>query len=166
MTRLRAMPEYESLWERRTTFVDRDGVEYHLLCIPDLVQAKKTQRSRDWPVFELLVTIHYREHADAAHDERVNFWLREARTPELLTELCQRFPTQATALAAWRPLIRFAQQRSLAEVPLTVLSFRSLGETAVSIRPCSKRPSKTLRAWNASGRKSGTGADFRNPRAA
>lgn len=113
MTRLRAMPEFQALWERRTTFVDGDGLEYHLLCIPDLVYAKKTQRSRDWPVIELLVTIHYREHANAATDDRVDFWLREARTPELLVELCRRFPTQAAGLTAHRPLIRFAHERSL-----------------------------------------------------
>ena len=108
MTRLRAMPEFQALWERRTTFVDGDGLEYHLLCIPDLVHAKKTQRSRDWPVIELLVTIHYREHANAATDDRIDFWLREARTPELLVELCRRFPTQAAGLTAHRPLIRLA----------------------------------------------------------
>jgi hypothetical protein len=113
MTRLREMPEFRVLWERRTTFADSNGVEYHLLCIPDLVQAKKTQRSRDWPVIELLVTIHYREHANAATDDRVTFWLCEARTPELLTEICQRFPTQATELAARRPLIRLARESSL-----------------------------------------------------
>lgn len=113
MTRLRAMPEFEVLWKRRTTFVDDNGVEYHLLCIPDLVQAKKTQRSKDWPVIELLVTIHYREHAHAAPDDRVDFWLREARTPELLVELCRRFPTQATELMACRPLIRLALDRLL-----------------------------------------------------
>jgi hypothetical protein len=77
------------------------------------VQAKKTQRSKDWPVIELLVTIHYREHANAATDDRVTFWLREARTPELLVEICQRFPTQATELTARRPLIRLARERSL-----------------------------------------------------
>lgn len=113
MTRLRSMPEFEVLWERRTTLVDNDGVEYHLLCIPDLVQAKKTQRSKDWPVIELLVTIHYREHASDATDDRVDFWLREARTPELLIELCQRFPTQAAELAPHRPLIRLAREQSL-----------------------------------------------------
>jgi hypothetical protein len=113
MTQLRAMPEFQVLWERRTTFVDGDGLEYHLLCIPDLVHAKKTQRSRDWPVIELLVTIHYREHANAATDGRVDFWLSEARTPELLVELCQRFPTQAAGLTAHRPLIRLAHERSL-----------------------------------------------------
>ena len=44
MTRLRAMPEFASLWERRTTLVDDEDIEYHLLCIPDLVHAKKTQK--------------------------------------------------------------------------------------------------------------------------
>ena len=113
MTHLRAMPEFMSLWRRRTTLVDDDGVEYHLLCIPDLVQAKKTQRSRDWPVIELLVTIHYRQNAGETAGAHVDFWLREARTPELLAELCQRFPTQAANLTANRPLIRLARDRSL-----------------------------------------------------
>lgn len=113
MTRLRAMPEFTSLWERRATLVDDEGVEYHLLCIPDLVNAKKTQRNKDWPVIELLVTIHYRENAREARDHHVDFWLREARTPELLVELCQLFPTRAAELAPYRPLIRLAEERSL-----------------------------------------------------
>ena len=113
MTRLRAMPEFSTLWERRTTFADDEGLEYHLLCIPDLVQAKKTQRSKDWPVIELLVTIHYREHAHAVTEDRVEFWLREARTPELLVELCQLFPTRAAELATDRPLLGLAREPSL-----------------------------------------------------
>lgn len=113
MTRLRAMPEFASLWERRTTLVDDEDIEYHLLCIPDLVHAKKTQRSKDWPMIELLVTIHYRENARAATDHHVDFWLREARTPELLVELCHRFPTPAAELTPHRPLIRLAHERLL-----------------------------------------------------
>lgn len=70
MPRLRAIPSFTAVWDRRTTFVDGDGVEYHLLCIPDLVKAKKAQRSKDWPVIELLVTIHYRQHASEARDEK------------------------------------------------------------------------------------------------
>ena len=116
MTRLRAMPEFTSLWERRATLVDDEGVEYHLLCIPDLVDAKKTQRSKDWPVIELLVTIHYRENAREAQDHHVDFWLREARTPELLVELCQLFPTRAAELTPYRPLIRLAEERSLDDI--------------------------------------------------
>lgn len=113
MTRLRALPEFTSLWDRRATLVDDQGVEDHLLCIPDLVQAKKTQRSKDWPVIELLVMIHDRQHASEATDERVDFWLHEARTPELLVELCRRFPTQAAEATVNRPLIRLARDGSL-----------------------------------------------------
>ena len=113
MTRLRAMPEFAALWERRTTLVDDEDVEYHLLCIPDLVHAKKTQRSKDWPVIELLVTIHHRENATEATDHHVDFWLREARTPELLVELCHRFPTRAAELTPHRPLIRLAHEALL-----------------------------------------------------
>jgi hypothetical protein len=116
MTRLRSMPEFATLWERRTTFADAQGVEYNLLCIPDLVQAKKTQRSRDWPVIELLVTIHHREHAGHPTAEHIEFWLREARTPELLVQLCERFPHQADSLIGDRPLIQLARQRSLEEL--------------------------------------------------
>ena len=116
MTRLRSMPEFTTLWERRTTFADDEGVTYDLLCIPDLVQAKKTQRSRDWPIIELLVTIHHREHAGHPTAEHVDFWLREARTAELLVHLCDRFSREADSLNAARPLLRLARQRSLDEL--------------------------------------------------
>jgi hypothetical protein len=116
MTRLRSMPEFPTLWERRTTFADDQGVEYELLCIPDLVQAKKTQRSRDWPVIELLVTIHHRENAVHPTAEHIDFWLREARTPELLVDPCDRFPREADVLATQRPLIQRARQRTLDEL--------------------------------------------------
>lgn len=41
--------------------------------------------------------------------EQVRFWLREARTPELLVDLARQFPDAATALAAGlRPLLTAA----------------------------------------------------------
>jgi hypothetical protein len=116
MTRLRSMPEFPLLWDRRTTFADDRDTEYHLLCIPDLVQAKKTQRSKDWPVIELLVTIHYRENAASPTAAHIDFWLREARTPELLVELCERFPIQSREVVASRPLLQLAMDRSLDEL--------------------------------------------------
>jgi len=116
MTRLREMPAFHVLWDRRTTFVDDHDTEYHLLCIPDLVRAKKTQRSRDWPVIELLVTIHNREHGALPTDAHIDFWLCEARTPELLVELCARFPDRAHELQASRPLLQLASERSLDEL--------------------------------------------------
>jgi hypothetical protein len=50
----------------------------------DLVQAKKTQREKDWPVIDALVEAHYRALGDEPIPERVRFWLSESRTPERL----------------------------------------------------------------------------------
>jgi hypothetical protein len=108
MTRLRDLPEFAVLWERRTVITDATGEEFHLLSVPDLVEAKKTQRTKDWPVIELLVAIHYRENGAAPQRDWIDFWLLEARTPELLTELVARFPAEAGEAAERRPLLRLA----------------------------------------------------------
>jgi hypothetical protein len=108
MTRLRDLPGFSALWERRTVFQDDTGAEFHLLSIPDLVQAKKTQRNKDWPIIELLVAIHYRENSATPRPDWVDFWLREGRTPELLRELTVRFPTEARELLSARPLLAHA----------------------------------------------------------
>jgi hypothetical protein len=114
MTRLRGLPEYSVLWERRTVFADPGGVIFNLLSVPDLVAAKKTQRSKDWPVIELLVTSHYREHGAAPSLAWIQFWLGEARTPELLVELCRRFPDEARRSTGARPLLAHAITGDLA----------------------------------------------------
>ena len=113
MTRLRDLPGFATLWERRTVLADADGMEFNLLSVPDLVAAKKTQRTKDWPVIELLVSIHYRENHAAPQPDWITFWLREARAPELLAELVARFPAETGALAAHRPLLRLAQAGEL-----------------------------------------------------
>ncbi|MCW0219681.1 MAG: hypothetical protein OJI67_15260 [Prosthecobacter sp.] len=109
MTQMRGVSDFNKLWERRTTFGDDAGAEYHLLSVPDLVLAKKTQRSKDWPVIELLVAIHHRENIANANAEWIKFWLLEGRTPELLNDLCRRFPDEAAALQIQRPLLLIAQ---------------------------------------------------------
>ena len=108
MTRLRDLPDFATLWERRTVFQDDAGTEFHLLSIPDLVLAKKTQRSKDWPVIELLVTIHHRENAAAPRADWIAFWLHEARTPELLRDLTASFPNEVRAGQSARPLLTHA----------------------------------------------------------
>jgi len=113
LTRLRELPGFSRLWERRTTFQDRDGTEFHLLSVPDLVQAKKTQRSKDWPVIELLVAIHYRENQAEPRPDWVKFWLGEARSAELLEELVRRFPAAAAATRSCRPLLTHAIEGDL-----------------------------------------------------
>jgi len=108
MTRLRDLPDFSILWERRTVIADEAGGEFNLLCIPDLVEAKKTQRTKDWPIIELLVAIHYRENGPTPRPDWAQFWLLQARTPELLEELVRRFADEARANFSQRPLLRLA----------------------------------------------------------
>jgi hypothetical protein len=109
MTKLRDLDDFEILWQRRTVFSDPSGTEFHLLSVPDLVSAKKTQRSKDWPVIEALVGIHFEENRSNPKPEWISFWLAEARSPELLIDLVVRFPAEAAAMAAsTRPLLALA----------------------------------------------------------
>src|SRR5438445_5755299 len=80
MSKLRGVEQFPVLWERRTTLADTDGTTYELLSLPDLVQAKKTQRSKDWPMLQRLVEAHYLQHRGAPTPERQQFWLLEMRT--------------------------------------------------------------------------------------
>jgi hypothetical protein len=109
MSCLRGVDDFDALWSRRTTLTDTDGVVYELLALPDLVQAKKTQRSKDWPMLQRLLEAHYLQHRLAATSPQQRFWLLELRTPELLVEATQQWPELAEQIAAQRPLLRLAQ---------------------------------------------------------
>ncbi|MBI2946599.1 MAG: hypothetical protein HYY23_03070 [Verrucomicrobia bacterium] len=78
------------------------------MALEDLVQAKKTQRSKDWPMIEALVEGHYHATRTEPTAKRVRFWLAEARGPERLVELAGRFPAEARVLAGARPLLAHA----------------------------------------------------------
>lgn len=108
MTRLRDLPDFQVLWAARTTIRDENGETFELLSVEDLVQAKKTQRERDWPVIEALVEGHYRALGGEPTPERVAFWLGESRTLERIIGLAQRFPNEARAQSNRRPLLRLA----------------------------------------------------------
>lgn len=116
MTRLRDLPAFDVLWERRTTLVSEDGGEVHLLSVPDLVNAKKTQRDKDWPMIGALVEGHYNAEGNAPTPTRIEFWLNEARTPERLVELTSRFPEETARLVAGRPLLALARDGNLPEL--------------------------------------------------
>ncbi len=116
MSKLRGVDPFPALWERRTTLKDNDGTTYELLSLPDLVQAKKTQRSKDWPMLQRLVEAHYLQHRAAPTSERQRFWLLEMRTPELLVEVVQAAPEIARELEAKRPLLRFASTTKTGEL--------------------------------------------------
>jgi hypothetical protein len=114
MTRLRDLPDFPTLWSRRTTLTEEGGDSFDLMAVEDLVQAKKTQRSKDWPIIEALVEGHYHANGTKPTAERIRFWLAEARGPERLVDLACRFPAEAGALAGARPLLRHAMAGDLA----------------------------------------------------
>ncbi len=104
MSKLRGCDPFEQLWERRTTIQDENAnAVYEVLAIEDLVRAKKTQRDKDWPMIRRLVEAHYDENQDDSNEAMVQFWLRESRTPSMLSELISRFPDNLASFATTRP---------------------------------------------------------------
>ena len=105
MARMRGVAGFAVLWQRRTTIEDMDGSVYELMSLPDLVQAKKTQRDKDWPMIRRLMEAHFIAHEHDTNPERISFWMMESRTPELIADLRARFPNEARQAAAARPLV-------------------------------------------------------------
>lgn len=109
MTKLRDLPDFSILWDRRTTITESDGQKIELLSVPDLVNAKKTQRMKDWPMISALVEGHYDQYTSEPNPSRIDFWLRESRVEDRLIDLVVRFPAEAAAMAAsTRPLLALA----------------------------------------------------------
>jgi hypothetical protein len=102
---LRGVAPFEELWSRRTTLEYESGLQVDLLALPDLVQAKKTQRDKDWPMIRLLVESHYKHNCSSPNDDQVRFWLREARTPSILQTVAKQYPVLLAEVVPHRPLL-------------------------------------------------------------
>jgi hypothetical protein len=108
MSKMRGVASFESLWRRRSTVELPDVTKCELLSLPDLVQAKKTQRDKDWPMIRRLVEAHYFENRGHASAMQIRFWLRELRTPELLSEIASANAALARRLVPVRSLLGHA----------------------------------------------------------
>ena len=108
MSRMRGMESFENLWQRRTTFDLPFGLSVETLSLPDLVQAKKTQRDKDWPMIRRLLEANYFENRQRPAPQRIVFWLRELRTAPLLIEVVASFPSRSSELQTERPLLKLA----------------------------------------------------------
>ena len=112
MTHMRGVAPFPELWARRTTLTfENETLE--VMALPDLVAAKKTQRDKDWPMIRRLVDVNYLNHQDEPTPERIRFWLRELRTPELLVEAAHAHTDVVEELAVARPLLRLANLEHL-----------------------------------------------------
>jgi len=108
MSRMRGVDSFARLWKRRTVIELPDGTKCDLISLPDLVQAKKTQRDKDWPMLRRLVEAHYFQNQAGPNPAQIRFWLDELRTPQLLIEVAQRHTLICRRLMATRPLLAHA----------------------------------------------------------
>ena len=122
MSKMRGVDSFAKLWRRRTTIELPDGTKCDLLSLPDLVQAKKTRRDKDWPMIRRLVEAHYFSHKTTPRSRQTQFWLLELRTPQLLRAAAQAHPELARRLAAKRPLLTRAISGKPAQLERALLS--------------------------------------------
>jgi len=125
MSKLRGLPDFETLWTRRTT-LETAGDAIDILSLPDLVIAKKTQRDKDWPMLARLVEAHYARHADVPDQAMIDFWLRELRSPTILAEVARSAPDACERLRMTRPLLAHAAAGS---EPLLAAALRAEEES-------------------------------------
>ncbi|MCU0783779.1 MAG: hypothetical protein MUF81_06970 [Verrucomicrobia bacterium] len=116
MSKMRGVDAFAKLWRRRTIIELPDGTKCDLLSLPDLVQAKKTQRDKDWPMVRRLMEAHYFLHHAKPRTAQIKFWLLELRTPQLLLAVAQAHANLARRLAAKRFLLRHAASGKLAKL--------------------------------------------------
>lgn len=109
MSVMRGVAPSDELWRRRTTADLGAGTRVEIVSLPDLVQMKKTQRDKDWPMLRRLVEANYVEHRADPTPEQVLFWLHESRTPAMLFELAERYPHELASAIERRPLLAKAQ---------------------------------------------------------
>lgn len=107
MSVLHGCAPFERLWSRRRTLSLPEIGRLHVLALADLVQAKKTQRDKDWPMLRRLLEADYYQSPKPPRG-RIAFWLREVRTSEILVTLCGRYTATARRLASVRPALRAA----------------------------------------------------------
>jgi hypothetical protein len=104
MSRMRGLPAFEDLWDRRTT-IETDKGPIEVLGLPDLVTAKKTQRDKDWPMITRLLEAHYVQRSESPVDADIDFWLRESRTPAVLIDVARSWRDRCRAVQSVRPLL-------------------------------------------------------------
>jgi hypothetical protein len=108
MSVMRGVAPFDELWQRRTTLEDDSGRRIELISLPDLVQAKKTQRDKDWPMLRRLVEANFVQNRENPTPEQIPFWLLESRTPQILVEVARRYPDQLATATEFRPLLSLA----------------------------------------------------------
>jgi hypothetical protein len=130
MTKMRGVESFAKLWRRRTTMFFEDGAKCEIMSLPDLVQAKKTQRDKDWPMVRRLIEVNYFANCERPTVDQIHFWLLELRTPELLIELAEKQKRLRIRLIRKRPLLKLAKRGNEAELADALLDEERLEREA------------------------------------
>lgn len=108
MSVMRGCGDFLTLWKQRRSIALPEYGKVQVLDIASLIRSKKTQRAKDWPMIARLVEADYARAAKRAPRDRVVFWLREARTVDLLSVLVRRFRGTAQRVSGERPAVAAA----------------------------------------------------------
>lgn len=107
MAKMRNCPDFDELWEKRTTVNINKREKIELIGLKDLVSSKKTQRDKDWFMLTRLVDndILMEEKTDT---KKIKWWLLECRTLENLIVISRKYKALAKKCVKDRPLLRYA----------------------------------------------------------
>ncbi len=75
MSVLHGCDPFPNLWHRRTKVLLPGVGPIAVLSLPDLVQAKKTQRDKDWPMVRRLIEADYHRRGRRPPRSQIEFWL-------------------------------------------------------------------------------------------
>jgi hypothetical protein len=130
MSRMRGVSPFRELWSRRTTLEDDSGTQLQIMGLSDLIAAKTTQRDKDWPMIRRLVEANYVRFHDQPTEERVTFWLRHARSPQIIQNLAAGHPLIAHELGRERPLLRDVLTKSTDDIERSLMEEERLEREA------------------------------------
>lgn len=105
---MRGVDPFPELWKRRVEIELPEIGKVAVIGLSDLVNAKKTQRDKDWPMIRRLIEADIYSSPDDPSQDKIYFWLAECRTAELLISLATQYSKIASRTALTRPLIRLA----------------------------------------------------------
>lgn len=113
MAKMRGCSDFEELWKRRSIVELPEIGAIGLLSLSDLIQAKKTQREKDWPMIRRLIETDIAQNSLNPDMGKIDLWFRECRTPVLLVQLAAQYMEVYKKTTTSRPLLTAALERNM-----------------------------------------------------
>jgi hypothetical protein len=121
MAKMRGCSDFKELWNRRSIVQLPDIGEIGILALSDLIQAKKTQREKDWPMIRRLIETDIIQNIQNAEKQKIVFWLKECRTPGLLVQLSKDNYELCKQTSNIRPLLKAALENNINDLESLLL---------------------------------------------